>query len=749
MTDTPESPPAGTEAEQALAYLSGLEMTLVEVSNQFIRAQPDDTDRVITEAIARVGQYCDVDRSYVFRLDPANDAMNNTQEWCAEGISSQMAHLQGVPTQAAPRMMERLRAGEAVHIRQVDKLPASWQAEREILEPQQIQSLVAVPIMLGDQLLGFIGFDSVDRTRKWRGEEIRVLRLLGDLAGGMLERSRTEVELRQTAAVFESTAEGAFITDTDGAILDVNRAFTEITGFTPNDVRGRNPRLLQSGRHTRDFYQQMWASLGEAGQWRGEIWNRRRNGEIYPAWLTASAVRNSAGDTTHYVAVFSDITNVKNAEERLDFLAHHDPLTHLPNRLLLNARLEHALRRASRSKQPMAVLFLDLDRFKDVNDSLGHPIGDRLLQAVAERLAAQVRQDDTLARLGGDEFVVLLESIGSEDHVGPVAEKLLRSFETPFPIEGQDLYISASIGISLCPRDGMDSETLTRNADTALFKAKEQGRNDYAFYTEQLTRHAAERMELTHNLRRAIKEGQFQLAYQPQVDMANGRVAGVEALLRWEQPQLGNIAPDRFVPLAEDTGLILPIGTWVLESACRQARAWLDAGTPFERIAVNVASAQILRGDLVADVHAALESSGLPAARLELEVTESSFLSDATRAITVFRELRRAGVTVAIDDFGTGYSSLGQLRQLPVDRLKLDKTFVRDLPGNRDDLAIARTVIALGDGLGIPVIAEGVETEAQRDCLLGAGCRLGQGYLFGYPEPADRLSSLLQSRSTG
>lgn len=749
MTENPDSPPAGTEAEQALAYLAGLEMTLVEVSNQFIRAQPDDTDRVITDAIARVGRYCDVDRSYVFRLDPENGVMNNTQEWCAGGITSQMAHLQGVPTHAAPRMMEHLRAAEAVHIRQVDELPASWHAERGILEPQQIQSLVAVPIMLGDQLLGFIGFDSVARSRKWREEEIRVLRLLGDLTGGMLERSRTEIELRQTAAVFESTAEGAFITDTDGTILDVNRAFTVITGFGLDEVRGRNPRLLQSGRHTRDFYQQMWASLCETGQWRGEIWNRRRNGEIYPAWLTASAVLNSTGDTTHYVAVFSDITNVKNAEERLDFLAHHDPLTLLPNRLLLNARLEHAVQRSNRSKQPLAVLFLDLDRFKDINDSLGHPAGDRLLQAVAERLAAQIRQDDTLARLGGDEFVVLLENIASEDHAGPVAAKLLQSFEHPFPVEGQDLYISASIGISLYPRDGKDSETLTRNADTALFKAKEQGRNDYAFYTEQLTRHAAERMELTRNLRKAIKEREFHLAYQPQVDMANGRVEGVEALLRWEQPELGNIAPDRFVPLAEDSGLILPIGTWVLETACRQARAWLDAGMSFERIAVNVAGAQILRGDLVADVLAALESNRLPAALLELEVTESSFLSDPARAIAVFQKLRRAGVTVAIDDFGTGYSSLGQLRQLPVDRLKLDKTFVRNLPDNRDDLAIARTVIALGDGLGIPVIAEGVETDAQRDCLLGAGCRLGQGYLFGYPETADKLSGQLQSTSTG
>lgn len=573
-----------------------------------------------------------------------------------------------------------------------------------------------------------------------RDAEGQVYAMCG-ISTDITEKKRAEQRLRQSAAVFENISEGMLITDTDGRVLDVNRSFCEITGYARQEVLGANPRLWKSERHDADFYQSMWHSITREGQWRGEIWNRRKEGTVYPAQLTISSICDDQGKVTHYVALFSDITHLKQSEEQLEQLAHHDPLTGLPNRLLFNARLSHALDQSRRHSQQLSLLFIDLDRFKHINDSFGHVVGDELLCQVAHRLTDCMREEDTVARIGGDEFIVLLENSGQPSPVAATAEKILASFEMPFQLLGREAFISPSIGISVYPRDGRDSGSLMRNADTAMYRAKEAGRNGYAFYTEEMTAQALQRVLLENNLRKALEQDELLLHYQPQLEMENGSLIGVEALLRWWQPASGLIPPDQFIPLAEESGLILPIGEWVLHTACRQAKRWLERGVPFGRVSVNIATPQIRRGNLVQLVQRVLQETGLPPHRLELEVTESVVMNDFDQAITVLEGVRALGVRLAMDDFGTGYSSLANLKRLPIEQLKIDKSFVRDIPKDPNDMAITRAVIALGLSLQMEVIAEGVETEQQREFLLHEGCQLGQGYLFQRPLPPDKFEA--------
>ncbi len=569
-------------------------------------------------------------------------------------------------------------------------------------------------------------------------------RLIGT-ASDITQRRRDDEHLRQAAAVFDATQEGVLVTDSEQRIVHVNPAFTHITGYSADEVLGQTPSLLQSGRHDAAFYRVLWHALENRGAWSGEVWNRRKNGEVYPQWHCIRAIRDDKGVVSHYVAVFSDISALKRSQHELDYLAHHDPLCNLPNRLLFIERVENAFERALRENRQAALLLLDLDHFKLINESLGHHVGDELLKAVGERLAARLDKSITLARLGGDEFGLLYEPCGSAEQAAGVAQQVLDTLSEPFLHHDQELYVSASIGISLFPEGLESASQALRNADSALFKAKSSGRESCAFYDQALTDYARQRVELVAALRHALQHDQLRVHYQPLLCLESGGLLGAEALVRWQHPQRGLVPPGLFIPIAEESGLIGAIDAWVLEQACRQMVAWQQSGLAMRFIAVNVSSRLFSRGELDRQVAEVLQATGLAPQCLELEVTESAVMDNPDAALALLERLRGLGVRLAIDDFGTGYSSLARLKRLPVDKLKLDQSFVRGLPEDLDDAAITRAVIALGHSLELKVLAEGIEQPEQMAFLRQLGCDYGQGYHFGRPMPAAAFVEFAQS----
>lgn len=558
--------------------------------------------------------------------------------------------------------------------------------------------------------------------------------------GARLRRQRLDQErLRQAAVVFDCTREGVLVSDHNGVIVHVNPALVKITGYAPEEVLGQRPNMFKSGHHGPEFYQAVFESLEKTGEWHGEIWNRRKSGEIYPQWQTIRAVRDNKDQITHYVAVFSDISAIKNTQSELMRLAHHDPLTDLPNRLLFTDRAEQALAYAQRHKSGCALLMIDLDHFKIINDSMGHNVGDLLLKAVGERLTAVFGKGFTVARLGGDEFAVLVENCTQVAQAAGFAQQVLEVMKGAFIIETHQLFISASVGISLYPNDALNAEQLLRNADSALFKAKSAGREGYALYTEELTAHAQYRIEVASDLRRALEQQELRVYFQPVHDLTTSRMVGVEALVRWQHPQRGLVAPGEFIPIAERTGLIAEIDAWVLEQACWQMCQWQAAGVDLSFVAVNISSRLFARPELYQLVSTVLADTGLNPALLELEVTESAVMDNSEVALEQMHRLRELGLRLAIDDFGTGFSSLLRLKRLPVQKLKIDQGFVAGLPGDDDDVAIVRAVIALAQSMGMQVHAEGIEYVEQAQFLLDHHCDLGQGYWFGRPVPARDL----------
>jgi len=519
-------------------------------------------------------------------------------------------------------------------------------------------------------------------------------------------------------------------------------------GYAPDDVIGRNPRMFKSDRHDDQFYRDLFDQARRTGSWQGEIWSSREDGAVVPAWFSLSGVRDVSGTISGYVATYSDISYIKRSESQLEFLAHHDPLTQLPNRTLLLSRLQSAVARAQRDESFGAVLFLGLDRFKSINDGFGHRVGDAVLQAVAKRCRERLRESDMLARIGGDEFVVLLENLPSpEHHAGRVAHDLMEALAAPIQADGAgEIFLGCSIGICLFPdQEGANAERLLRNADSALILAKKQERGGIRFFSEQLIKAATERVALDSGLRRALERNEFTLHYQPLVEIGSRKVIGVEALVRWSKPEQGLIAPAQFIPLAEETGLIVPLGAWVLETACGQFMRWLGEKDALDILAVNLSPAQFRHPDLVRMIDDALLRTGMPPDRLELEITESA-LMDVVVTEDKLKALKKLGVRLSIDDFGTGFSSLAYLKRFPLDKLKVDQSFVRDIPAQRADTQIVAAVISLARSLHLDVLAEGVETETQLDTLRALECEFAQGYLFSRPVSAEDIHPLLREK---
>lgn len=552
-------------------------------------------------------------------------------------------------------------------------------------------------------------------------------------------KHQQEAELHLAERVFAHSSEALMITDRSGVIVNINRAFTQITGYERDEVLGQTPRILKSGRHDPAFYAAMWAAVVERGVWEGEVWDRRRNGQVYPKWLSITVVRDAVGEVINYIGCFSDITERKAAQERIQYLAHHDPLTSLPNRVLLRERFNQIMAQARRSGRSIAFMFLDLDHFKRINDSLGHRVGDNLLIAVVKRLRSCLRECDTLSRLGGDEFILILGDIEGREIAARIAEKVIASLAQPFQIGEHTLNTSVSLGIVIGPQDGDDFDLLMQKADTAMYASKEQARGTYSFFLPQMDEQAKRRMNLANSLRRALGGNEFNLVYQPQIYADSGRVFGAEALLRWN-PQGGPaVSPVEFIPVAEEIGLILPLGEWVINQACEQARRWRDAGLDC-RIAVNVSGVQIYRADLVDAVQRAARQAGISPELIQIELTESTLIDDSILVQDVIGALKGIGATVAIDDFGTGYSSLAYLKRFRVDKLKIDRSFIADACVNEESAAMSRAVISIAQSLNMRAIAEGVETAEQLDFIRRAGCNEIQGYYYSRPlAPADFL----------
>ena len=566
----------------------------------------------------------------------------------------------------------------------------------------------------------------------------------------MVDAQQFNLEQSSIAATAFESQEGMMVTNANRIILKVNNAFSKTTGYSSNEVVGRTPRLLKSNRHDVEFYRAMWESINNTGGWQGEIWDKRKNGEVYPKWLTITAVKNSKGAVTHYISTHFDITERKKAEVKINELAFYDQLTGLPNRTLLLDRLRQAMAVSTRSGSYCALMLIDLDNFKTLNDTLGHDMGDLLLKQVAERLSACVRAEETVARLGGDEFMVMLTYLdalenNAANQTEVVGEKILSALNQPYQIMEVTFHSTPSIGITLFKVQHVGTDELLKQADLAMYKAKDTGRNAMRFFDPDMQTVVLKRSRLETELRRAITENQFELHYQPQVTIA-GLITGAEALVRWKHPELGMVPPAEFIPLAEESRLILPLGIWVLETACTHLTSWASQPELCElNLAVNVSVHQFRQGEFVDQVLSTLKKTGANPMHLKLELTESLMVQNIEDIIEKMHALKAHGVGFSLDDFGTGYSSLSYLKRMPLDQLKIDQSFVRDVLTDDNDAAIARTIVALAQSLKLEVIAEGVENQTQRAFLIDAGCRAYQGYLFSQPLPIDAFEKLARS----
>ena len=571
------------------------------------------------------------------------------------------------------------------------------------------------------------------------GQRIGAIESIRDIT----ERKRNEDFLRKLTHGIENSASAVLITDVHGAIEYVNKKFTQLTGYSPEEAIGKNPRILKSDATPREVFDNLWKTILSGEEWRGELLNRRRNGEVYWSIASISPLHNEQGEITHFIANVEDINERKNAEATIERLAYFDPLTDLPNRRMLQDRLEMALKRSRRQATGAALLYLDLDSFKHINDSLGHPAGDKLLREMASRFTKTLRDDDIVCRLGGDEFAVVLHDIRHDQDVVPIAQKLVDVAAEPMQLEGREVVVTSSVGIALFPKDGSDPKVMSKHADIALYHAKEEGKNTFRFFSEELNNSLRDRIAMEHGLRHVLDRGELELHYQPKVSVATGQVIGVEALLRWNSPEFGLVSPMRFIPLAEETRQIIPIGEWVLRTACQQQLLWQQQGLQLS-MAVNLSAVQFKSPSLIDRIAAIIDETGIQPEHLELELTESALVDKPGDVVQVLEQLRSLGCGISIDDFGTGYSSLSYLKNFPVTILKIDRSFVRDLAHDSGDRAIAQSVVSLATNLDMQTVAEGVEELEQLEILKQIGCTYIQGFIHSRPVPADQIPAVVK-----
>lgn len=859
------------QAEANLKHRVEFEKLLTGLATHFINLPSDQIDQGINMVLREIGQFSGADRSYIFRFHPDLQVMDNTHEWCAEGIQPQIKSLQGVQVTALPCFAAAIIGLETIHFPCVTDLPEG--PRKQNLQRQGVQSLIEVPMVSGGQLLGYLGLEHINSQVAWPEEVISLLQVVAEVFVNALERQQSEAQLLRTSSelqgiflalpdlyfrldrqttildfkagdcsdlyappqeflgkrmveilppavaeqfqraiveltqgkqrldieyslpmsqgvqfyearllsfldqevlvvirniserkyaeqelrdaeekyrgIFENATEGIFQSSPSGRYLNVNPALAKLYGYD-------SPEELQT--HLTDITQQLYVipqrrqEFVELLQHQGSVTGfesqvYRKDQQVIWISENARAVKDAEGNILYFEGTVADITARKQAEITIRYQAFHDLLTGLPNRSLLDDRLSQALAQSHRNGEMVAVMFMDLDRFKTINDTLGHAIGDQLLQQVVERIINSLRDVDTIARWGGDEFTILLPHLSYGEDIIQVAERILSALKPAFTLEGQSLHITCSLGIAVYPYDGEDSHTLLRNADAALYQAKKQGRNRYRLYTSTLNSQASELLTLENELHKALENQELRVYYQPQINSHTGKIVQVEALVRWQHPQLGLVSPQTFIGLAEENGLIVAIGEWVLHTACQQCLDWQSQGFTDLSVSVNLSARQFQQPNLVAAIAKILAETGLAPTYLELEITESTAMNDVEFSRSLLHKLRKMGVGISLDDFGTGYSSLGYLKRFPLNALKIDRTFIRDLPSDPQDLAITTAVIALGKGLNLSVVAEGVETEAQFQILKSLHCEAMQGYLFSPPIPAPDLTALLTSQS--
>jgi diguanylate cyclase (GGDEF)-like protein/PAS domain S-box-containing protein len=751
----------GLEISRVLRYQHGLDLPVVLVTGQ-------GSEELVSKAMRlEVADYLVKHDGYLAKLPAVLEKVHQKAL-----VRREQAHLRKLTERhnhvlsASPTIIYTLRV-------EGKRLIVTWVSENvtrvmgysreECLQPNWWKSNLcpddrnwvlgnAPRIFIEDRLVMEYRFHDRAGVLRWVHDESRLLRddcgVPVEVVGSWNEISaerQAEERLRLYGAALASSRDAVIITDLSPRILAVNPAFTQITGYSEAEVLGQNPRILSSGRQDAAFYKALWTSLVEAGYWQGEMWNRRKNGEMYPEWFSINTVRNERGEATHYVGVATDLSQLKHSEDKLQHLAHFDPLTELPNRALLELRLEHAIERARRHEYEVGVLLVDQDRFKTINDSLGHEAGDALLLAIAERLGSRLRTEDTLARPRGDQFVLVMETVHDYLDCERMARQLLEVLDPPFALPGgHDTYVKASIGIAVFPQDGETAHALLDKASIAVHRAKELGGHQFCYYTGELNALALQALEMESALRGGLERNEFILYYQPKVDLGSGRIAGAEALLRWQRPGHGMVSPLQFIPVAESSGLIVEIGAWVIGEACRQMRSWLDEGLTDCSLAVNVSARQFLGRDLEKTIADALHRHAIEPRRLMLELTESMLMQNPETAVARLTALKTLGVRLSLDDFGTGYSSLSYLSRFPIDQLKIDRSFVTDIVFEPTSAIIATSVIALAHRMGLEVVAEGVETEAQLGYLRKNHCDKMQGYYFSKPVPPEEFSEQLR-----